>query len=358
MTFTSRLSARPSLTLALSAAVTVSTLVVGCSDDAGTAQNTAGSSGATSTGGCTAGTASPGGSASAGTATAGSTSAGTSAGGTASGGGGGVATAGTGGSGGSAGGGGGGSAGHGGGSGGGSANPALDAACTPTFTLKLTDKGPNGQLFLSAVSKQPAPNNEPEAFVQDIGRTVCRILYRTAAEVRPANHITLEIHDYDGVAAKSGDVGDINVEISSRYLSTVGEARIADEVKGILLHEMTHMYQNDDKPEAKSPYLPGMYEGIGDFVRIRAGHSPNGAEPNDKSGHWYDKAYTSQAFFWLYVDTKYPDFVYKLNASMKNDGVPWSETSIQTITGKSGDALWTAYQGAACCSGNNTSCCL
>ena len=356
MTLSSRLPAHSSLTLVFSAAVTVSTLVVGCSDEPGAAQNTAGTagSGVTSTGGSSsAGTATQAGSSSAGAAQAGSTSAGTSAGGTANGGGG-AASAGSGGTGGSA---TAGTGGSGGGSGGGSANPALDTACTPQVTLMLTDKGPNGQLFLTAVSKQPAPNNEPEAFVQDIGRTVCRILYRTAAEVRGANKLTLEIRDYDGVAAKWGDVGDIGVEISSRYLGTVGEARIADEVKGILLHEMTHMYQNDDKPEAKSPYLPNMYEGIGDFVRIRAGHPPDGAKPNDKSGKWYDKTYTSQAFFWLYVDTKYPDFVYKLNGTMKKDGVPWSETSIQTITGKSGDALWTEYQGAACCSGNTTTCC-
>lgn len=225
------------------------------------------------------------------------------------------------------------------------------------MTLKLTDMGPNGQLFLTAVSKQPAPYNTPEPFVQEIGRTVCRILYRKPEEVRAANNITLEIHDYDGVAAKWGDVGDIGVEISSRYLGTVGEDRIADEVKGILLHEMTHMYQNDDKPEATSPYLPGMYEGIGDFVRIRAGHPPEGAKPNDKGGNWYDKSYTSQAFFWLFVDTKIPDFVYKLNLTMKKDGVPWSEDSIQTIAGKSGDELWAEYQDAACCQGNNTTCC-
>lgn len=238
-----------------------------------------------------------------------------------------------------------------GGSGGAGSSPELDQACTPEFTLDMKDDGPNGQLFLDAV------NDQPEAFVQDVGRTVCRILYRKADEVRAANHITLVIEDYDGVAAKWGDVGEIGVQISTRHLANVGKDRVADEVRGILLHEMTHMYQNDDKPEGTSPYLPNMYEGIGDFVRIRAGHPPDGAQPNDKSGDWYDKAYTSQAFFWLYVDTQQPDFVYQLNLSMKKDGVPWSESSIEQISGKSGDDWWTEYQGAACCKGSDTSCC-
>lgn len=241
--------------------------------------------------------------------------------------------------------------GGGGGSAGGGNNAALDAKCTPAFTLDLSDKGPNGQLFMDAVK------NDAEGFVQDIGRTVCRILYRKPEEVRDANHITLHIADVDGVAAKWGDVGDIDVEISTGYLATVGKDRIADEVRGILLHEMTHMYQNDDKPEATSSYLPNMYEGIGDFVRIRAGHPPKGAAPNDKGGKWYDKTYTSQAHFWLYLDTKMPDFVYKLNLTMKHDDKPWSEASIQEIAGKSADALWTEYQGAACCQGNTTTCC-
>lgn len=241
------------------------------------------------------------------------------------------------------------------GSGGSPDTAALDAKCTPSFTLDLQDDGPGGDLFMEAV------DNDPEGFVQEIGRTVCRILYRTPEEVRDANHITLHIEDYDGVAAKWGDVGDIDVQISTQHLTNVsnqgsGAKGVADEVTGILLHEMTHMYQNDDKPEATSPYLPNMYEGIADFVRARAGFMPNGRTPS-KSGNWYDKTYSAQAFFWLYVDTAFPGFIYELNATMVQDGVPWSPDSIEEITGKTGDLWWTEFQGAACCDGATQTCC-
>ena len=114
------------------------------------------------------------------------------------------------------------------------------------------------------------------------------------------------------MAWKAGDVGDIDVGMSTTHLSNVkNQGRdVAEEIRGILFHEMTHMYQNDDKPEATSPYLPNMYEGIADAVRIRAGHPPAGAQPTSKTGQWYQKTYTAQAFFWLYIDTKYPNFVH------------------------------------------------
>ena len=168
----------------------------------------------------------------------------------------------------------------GGGSAGGGTNPALDAKCTPEFTLDLSDKGPNGQLFMDAVK------NDAEGFVQDIGRTVCRILYRKPEEVRDANHITLHIADVDGVAAKWGDVGDIDVEISTGYLATVGKDRIADEVRGILLHEMTHMYQNDDKPEATSSYLPPSEKesGVTFTTPMTSGRSRRGSPSTKRAG--------------------------------------------------------------------------
>lgn len=265
---------------------------------------------------------------------------------------GGAGTGGIGGSGGASAGGGG--SGGSGGTGGAGTNPELDAACTPDFTLDLQDTGPKGQIFTNAVG------NDAEGFVQGIGREVCRILYRAPDEVRDANHITLIIEDDpEGVAWKAGDVGDITVGISTTHLQNVeNDGRdVADEIKGVLLHEMTHMYQNDDKPEATFEYIANMYEGIADAVRIRAGHAPDGSAPNDKGGEWYEKTYTSQAFFWLYADTKHPGFLYELNLSMKADSTPWSVDSIQTISGQSGDALWDEYQAASCCEGGDTSCC-
>jgi hypothetical protein len=238
------------------------------------------------------------------------------------------------------------------GSAGGTGDAALEAACTPEFTLSLEDTGPKAQIFEDAV------NGDAQGFVQNIGRGVCRILYRKAEEVRAANHITLHIEDTNGVAWKAGDIGDIDVGISTQHLQNVkNEGRdVAAEISGILFHEMTHMYQNDDKPEATFEDIANMYEGIADAVRIRAGYTPEGAQP-DKNGSWAEKTYTGQAFFWLYIDDEHPNFVYELNKSMAKDGKPWAPSAIETITGKSVDAWWSAYEGAACCAGGTRDCC-
>jgi len=234
-------------------------------------------------------------------------------------------------------------------------DPLLDAKCTPTFTLQLEDTGPNGQIFSDAIP-------DPEAFVQDVGRTVCRILYRKPAEVRDANHITLIIRDDpDYPGWKSGDVGDITVMISTGHLADV-QAKGGDvvrEIRGILLHEMTHMYQNDDKAAGEGSYasLGNVIEGIADFVRIRAGYPPDGAVPS-KTGTWDDAGYWKPAFFLLWIDDQYPDFLYQLNQSMTaGDGVAWTPDTFTTLTGKSATDLWTEYQSAACCAGKTQTCC-
>ena len=242
-----------------------------------------------------------------------------------------------------------------GGAGGGVFDPELDESCTPTVTVQLEDTGPKGEIFTSAVP-------DPEAFLQETGRTVCRILYRDAEEVRDANHITLIIRDDpDYPGWKSGDVGKITVMISSDHLTTVlgNGGDVLTEITGILLHEMTHMYQRDDKApgEGSYPTLPNIIEGIADFVRVRAGYPPAGSAPS-KTGAWDDAGYWKPAYFLLWIDGLYADFLYRLNLSMEaGDGMAWSPSSIATITGKSVDQLWAEFAGATCCTPATQACC-
>lgn len=234
-------------------------------------------------------------------------------------------------------------------------DPALDAACTPTVVVQVEDTSEKGALFTSAVS-------DPEAFVQAIGRDVCRILYRDAAEVRAANQITLILRDDPSVAGwKSGDVGNITVMISTNHLAAVNARGddVKTEIAGVLTHEMTHMYQNDDKAPGEGTYanLANVVEGIADAVRIRAKRPPTGAKPS-KTGRWDDQGYWKPAYFLLWVDGQHPGFLHDLNASMAiGDGEAWSPASFASITGETVDALWTSYASATCCSSNDRSCC-
>jgi len=217
----------------------------------------------------------------------------------------------------------------------------LDAKCTPTVELALEDTDPvRSRLFLDV------SGNNPQAFMQDIGRKVCRTLYKNASEIRNASHVKLIIRYAPGeVAWKAGDGSDITVMISTDHLRNVkNQGRdVAKEIKGILFHEMTHMYQQDDSDGHGAD--GGLIEGIADTVRFKNGFIPDGAQPNP-NGHWND-GYRTTAFFLLWLDQRYDSFIYRLNLTMDSqDGKTWSPESFRTITGKTVDALWNDYRAA------------
>jgi hypothetical protein len=198
------------------------------------------------------------------------------------------------------------------------------------------------------------------ATVQQMGRDICRYLYRAAEEVRPANELELIVDPaYTGIAGKSGNIGKVRVRFGANYLATFG-GDINREVKGILFHEMTHIYQNDDKPEGQGaggwPGLAGYYESHADAVRTHMGFTSCGA-PN-KSGTWDVGSYCSRAHWWLWLENKYPDFLYKLNLQMKGgDNMIWTPARGATIVNKPFEELWTEYTAATCCAGTDRTCC-
>lgn len=231
----------------------------------------------------------------------------------------------------------------------------LDEACTPIVVIQQEDTSDKGAIFAKYVP-------DGEAFVQATGRIVCNILYRKPEEVRAANKITLILRDDTTIAGgKSGDVGDITVMISTDHLAKVeaGGGDVRKEIEGVLAHEMTHMYQNDDKAPGEGTYanLPNVIEGIADAVRIRAKLPPTGAKPT-KTGQWDDEGYWKPAYFLLWIDDQHADFLHALNQSMAiGDGKAWSPDAFADITGRTVDDLWSAYKTAACCTSGDRSCC-
>lgn len=234
---------------------------------------------------------------------------------------------------------------------------ALDAFCTPKVVLMVPAADPGGQKFMTALG---GTTEAVVATVQQMGREICRYLYRSADEVRPANEIELIVDPmYTGIAAKSGNVGKVRVRFGANYLATY-TGDVSREVKGILYHEMTHIYQHDDKPEGQGAGgwagLPAYYESHADAVRTHMGYSSCGA-PN-KTGNWDTGAYCARAHWWLFLDNKYPDFLYKLNLQMRGgDNMVWTPARGATIVNKSFEVLWSEYQAAACCAGADRSCC-
>ncbi len=131
--------------------------------------------------------------------------------------------------------------------------------------------------------------------------------------------------------------------ISTDHLQNIKNANgdVAAEIKGIVHHEMTHMYQQDDSDGHGADN--GLIEGMADTVRFKSGFTPSDAVPN-RAGHWND-GYRTTAFFLLWFDTQYDSFIYKLNLSMDSyDGETWTTDTFKTLTGKTVDVLWLDYR--------------
>jgi hypothetical protein len=336
-----------------------SVLVAGCASDGGGDDDPNGSAG-TSAGmssaagnGAAAGAAGTGGAGTSGTAgTAGSSGAGTGgrggnagtagASGSGTGGTGTAGTAGTGNAGAS-----GSTAGTGGASGsaGAAGNPGDDPACNtafidagkcdPQIEFQNDEADGDGAMFDEVIP-------DAVATMKEVACRVCTILYRDPDEVtrNPAT-IRLRIYDFEGVANAGGG----NINFSSRHIANYDEPEDARfEFVGVLLHEVTHLYQFNDGGG-------GLVEGMADFVRIRAGH--HRMSRRSPGGAWTD-AYTTSGFFFSWLagpgalqedgrEPADPDIGWAINQQMNGN---WSEQVFEDRLGETVDALWDEYQQA------------
>jgi hypothetical protein len=212
------------------------------------------------------------------------------------------------------------------GAGGMSSNPALDKVCTP-MTAVFQDMDPMGagKIFTDHIP-------DPEAFIKEAAHRVCTILYHDASEVRDTPKVTLIIKSGPNMVA---DTGGSTTRFYQEYisgLSGMSDDAITAELKGVIHHEFTHIYQNfgGDFP---------VIEGMADFVRYRSGFIPD--KNKHKGGTWMD-GYQTTAFFFVYCDDTYMDFGYKLNQAAAK--WPANNQAFKDITGKDVDMLWSDYQ--------------
>jgi hypothetical protein len=212
----------------------------------------------------------------------------------------------------------------------------LDKKCTPSVKITYEDK--------NAARTQPIKDLYPETLMQLAAVDVCRTLYKNASEVRTISNIELLVrYAPDEVAWTSGGGNQATIMISTAHITKFKNegGNVYEEIKGILYHEVTHVYQQDDSDGGGAD--GGLIEGIADYVRFKSGFIPADATP-DKSGNWND-GYRTTAFFLLWMSKQYPDSVYKLNLSLSSsDGKKWTPQAFKTITSKTVDQLWQAYR--------------
>jgi hypothetical protein len=209
-------------------------------------------------------------------------------------------------------------------------NPDLDKRCTVpvTFANKVpTSMG--GMIFNREIPDAVAKS-------QEHSRIICNILYRKPEEVRNVTRQGLTIDTDSGVAFTVGG----NITFSSDYIASFSSgkntAAIDFELNGVMVHEGTHIWQ----------YANGggwLVEAMADYVRYKAGFDK--LSRRRPGGNW-NQPYTVGGFFIAWIDEKYdPDFGYKVNMGMKNQGFDYAAL-VKQITGKDVDTAWAEYQAA------------
>ncbi|CAN6293111.1 unnamed protein product [Urochloa humidicola] len=109
------------------------------------------------------------------------------------------------------------------------------------------------------------------------------------------------------------------------------------EVTGVLYHETVHVWQWGLQDYDAHWWV---FEGIADFVRLRAGYAPAHWVWPGQGSRW-DKGYDVTARFFDYCDSLRPGFVAALNAKLK-DG--YSDDYFVQIMGKCVQELWMDYK--------------
>jgi hypothetical protein len=131
-----------------------------------------------------------------------------------------------------------------------------------------------------------------------------------------------------------------SITLNAGYVNNItgGGGEVRTLVTGLLYHEVTHVWQwgQQDTSSAHS----WVYEGVADFVRLRAGYAaPYWVQPGQGSS--WDESYSTTAWFLDYCDELRPGFVAALNERLK-DG--YSDDDFLQIMGKPVQELWRDYK--------------
>lgn len=250
---------------------------------------------------------------------------------------------------------------------------AIDGDQSSTKTLKLTVKDINDwSSFISPVITLECANtanagyvkytnlakmkgyNTIEEFVQSCCLVIAKSLYYTVDEANDHNLRTIKykLNEGGSLSYKGGSPPNIEIGFDMNYLNDFASSHTdkvsADEIYGVLCHELCHGYQNEPRNcgEYKSgdEYF-GFIEGTADFCRLATGGFNPKRYPG-KGGTWTD-GYNTTAFFYQWIKNgRDSDFLRKMNRTAV-DIDPWSIDAVtKELFGSSALSLWALYQKA------------
>lgn len=208
----------------------------------------------------------------------------------------------------------------------------IQEACTPTLSFENRDTTPQGQLFTDAV-----PN--PSEPLWAASHAACRLLYRSASEVKQVAKLSLIVEDYDGIASTQGST----LRLSTRYLKDQADRGVdlRHEITGILHFGTSLVFQNSGSDADAAPPR-WLFVGIADYVRLASGYIDRSERA--QGGSYDGGSSQTTAFFLDYLVTKDPTFVMQVNQRLAPTSPAWSNDLFETLLGSDVDALWAEYQ--------------
>jgi hypothetical protein len=157
----------------------------------------------------------------------------------------------------------------------------------------------------------------------------------------PTRSITLVVRDMPGVAYTTGIDLDPEhhkeVHFSAGYIADIPADRLAEEIRGVLTHELVHCLQYNGSGTCPG----GLIEGIADWVRLRCRLSPPHWR-REPDGDW-DRGYQHTAYFLDYLEDRFGDgTVRSLNEKLRVERYRekpfWTE-----LLGRPVSQLWGDY---------------
>lgn len=225
-----------------------------------------------------------------------------------------------------------------------------------------------------------------EQILHETALKVCKTLYRSPFEVRIDSNRPLVLSFQPNRGAPAWAItrdNEYRIVISTlvKHIGNHSPDRYIDELKGIIAHELTHIYQynDDDGNRDADQFLHGdeklidkaqrsrMIEGMADYVRTQTGWVRHFSQANKNSelGEWgepfveYDHeaeeykvkfngpTYQGLGWFFTWLEHKLPGIAYRLNQSMDSfDGEPWTFERFRSaeLAGDSVKSLWNKYR--------------
>ena len=193
--------------------------------------------------------------------------------------------------------------------------------------------------------------HNPIEYLKKLAKIVLHTLYTPLDDALPEKTefiFTLcEMKDKAAIVYPPHDTISLSLDISyiEEFFARHGSEKLEREIRGMLLHELTHIYQL--APQSTAPGDQGaivaLLEGLADAVRA----SNELTARNRPIGGHYMKGFVYGGYFFAWIRENYDqEFIRKLNRSIQKV-TPWSfNGAIKYILGQEYDVdeLWQTYQ--------------